>query len=483
MADIGIALGAGFGDSGKGVQTYKIVFDTLKQLGVYEIEDYTRKVLEDPFQVLRSLPVLFNYVPFGGGNAGHDLQLENGKDMDIHYLPVATLFAPYTISMMGMRKNVHLGLALTEIERARKRSGADIVWGKTLFIDKYATITTDQDIALDEASTKVLRGTKKGNGPAMAGRAARYDVRAGDLFHLDHKEVRGRIIRGIREKNALLQMYGKQPFSEDQVFTQLNQWAQGIGEDAIQDGNVMMTLARANEEARIFITAPHGFCLDNDEGTIGWNVAYPIGPADIIRASHLSLGDAARAEFLLVKKAYETRAGSGPFPGEFQGEQAVFLQRKGKEIGVTSHNKRRTGPDNVAEAAFLASLIGMNTTQMAIPKMDIYALFMERFGPQRAIIGYRRPDGEEVTHVSFPWELEGTELLWSDEYQWDPLTPKRKREMVEKGWPALDEGMKEYLLMVARQTNTRISAIGLGRSREDIVTTGLYEETNQIVKV
>ncbi len=44
-----------------------------------------------------------------------------------------------------------------------------------------------------------------------------------------------------------------------------------------------------------------------------------------------------------VTKAYCTRVGDGPFPTELLDETGDFLQRIGKEIGVTTRRKRRCG--------------------------------------------------------------------------------------------------------------------------------------------
>lgn len=97
------------------------------------------------------------------------------------------------------------------------------------------------------------------------------------------------------------------------------------------------------------------------------------------------------------------------------------------------------------------------------------------FGPQRAIIGYKMPDGRIVDHVSFP--SQNFEIIWSEPYFWGKIPDSDKRTMVEKGWPALPEGLKKYLLFEAEQTKAPIEAVSLGPYARDTVTKGLYEET------
>ena len=44
-----------------------------------------------------------------------------------------------------------------------------------------------------------------------------------------------------------------------------------------------------------------------------------------------------------VAKAYCTRVGDGPFPTELKDEIGDYLQKTGREIGVTTKRKRRCG--------------------------------------------------------------------------------------------------------------------------------------------
>jgi adenylosuccinate synthase len=57
----------------------------------------------------------------------------------------------------------------------------------------------------------------------------------------------------------------------------------------------------------------------------------------------VSIGWNSIKEVIGVVKAYATRIGSGPFPTEQLNEDGEKLQSIGKEFGVTTGRKRRTG--------------------------------------------------------------------------------------------------------------------------------------------
>lgn len=481
---ITITGGAGFGDNGKGVDTYRRAHNILQELGVYGEDGYRDRMRDAPLQVLAEEPVLLNVSPFGGGNTGWAFILDSGESEDLHLLPPATVFAPYTISHLGASKNVHVGRLLAEVEHVRGNSGADIIPGKNLYVDSLATITTDQCAEVDKAVAGKIRGTKAGNAPAWALRAMRWDVRAADLFHLDDAEVRGDIVQGIEAYNLLLEYYSVgghsyRTFSVDEVFDQLDGWARVLGEEAVVDGSYLINLARGNPRAHILVTAPHGHGLDNMRGSVRRSVAYGISPADIVNGAHLSLEEAAQARWVVVMKSNETRSGSGLFPGEYLDRRADFLRDLVGDYGVTSGNARREGPCNLGLVRDQVDLITQSRevdVTLAIRRIDAFGEFMDEFGPQRAVIGHRtRYGADNVIH--FPYDVREDKIVWSEPYQWGTINTEQRNAMIHDGWDAYPTGLQDFLQLAAAVTGAPVSSIGLGKKRAETATKGLYEAT------
>lgn len=76
-----------------------------------------------------------------------------------------------------------------------------------------------------------------------------------------------------------------------------------------------------------------------------------------------------------VVKAYCTRVGDGPFPTELFNELGERLQKRGKEIGVTTKRKRRCGWLDTVLLRYSNMINGY--TALALTKLDILDEFDE----------------------------------------------------------------------------------------------------------
>jgi adenylosuccinate synthase len=478
-----VSSGALWGDTGKGEENYRKLDFLIEDVGIRKILNYRKMVEDHPFYVMGNMPVIINYVPFGGGNAGNVIYLKNGKKMLTHLLPPGTMHSPYVISVMGMDKNIHIGNLNTEVENAKKL-GVDIVYGKNLFIDRYATIVTDQDQALDAvlSGQMDIRGTKKGNAPAIMGRALRNDKRVEYLLNLGDSGIQKTIRQGIRVKNALLKDYGQPTFDEADIFETLHKWRDLIGDETIVNWESdILYLANQNPEARLYVSATQGPELDNTHGTVGKNLAYGVSPGDIYKSSCLPVNGFRPGKWNIVDKLYGTRAGGGPFPGEYEGEKAAYFSDRKIEIGTTSKNIRRTGPHNQASLKKLINRIGRgDNVTVTLVKTDIMGEFMKEFGPQRPIVGfYDKKNGTviDTMHVSFEHDLDRYKPVYGDEFFWEPIGDDTQAQMREKGWDATPKGLQRYLIYTARNIGAPIERVTFGPKFEDYAMKGLYEET------
>ena len=70
-----------------------------------------------------------------------------------------------------------------------------------------------------------------------------------------------------------------------------------------------------------------------------------------------------------MAKAYCTRVGDGPFPTELKDSIGDYLQKTGKEIGVTTKRKRRCGWIDTVLLRYANMINGY--TALALTKLDI----------------------------------------------------------------------------------------------------------------
>lgn len=380
MARIIFSHGGDYGDNGKGEQNYIKILGLIEHRGLFQNEGYKKLILENPFEVLENHPVVLNVAPFGTGNAGNNIYMLNGKKMATHLLPPGTLHTPHTISLLGALKAVDLEQLEKEIVEANSY-GAEIVPGKNLFIDQYATLTIPQDIAVDRAVNKHMRGTCKGSGPSMARRALRFDARAADLSNLNEGSVSERIGRGLELYNPALKENGERTYDIEETIGFLEQHAKNFGDGFVVDGEMLISKARKNPNADIYVNGTQGLCLDLNVGSIGNTVSYGTSIHDASIGCYFSINiiNECGVSVVIVKKAYVTRAGTGLLPGEFEGEKGKRLSKIGGEIGVTSGNIRRTGPDNLAETRYQVRVFAPGITNIRKTKVDIYGEFMDEF--------------------------------------------------------------------------------------------------------
>jgi adenylosuccinate synthase len=70
-----------------------------------------------------------------------------------------------------------------------------------------------------------------------------------------------------------------------------------------------------------------------------------------------------------VAKAYATRVGNGPFPGELTGELGSLLRERGGEFGTTTGRPRRVGWLDAAALRYAAEVNGIDG--LVLTKLDV----------------------------------------------------------------------------------------------------------------
>ena len=105
-----------------------------------------------------------------------------------------------------------------------------------------------------------------------------------------------------------------------------------------------------------------------------------------------------------VVKAYTTRVGDGPFPTELTEEIGAFLQKEGREFGVTTGRPRRCGWLDIPLLRFTSQVNGY--TAIALTKTDI----LDKLDEIKIGVNYKK-DGKVLDHYpSGIYQFEGVEV-------------------------------------------------------------------------
>jgi adenylosuccinate synthase len=242
-----------------------------------------------------------------GPNAGHTIY-HNGKKYGLRLIPCGFPNERSRL-LIGAGVLVNPAVFLKEVEEvgAQKRAG----------IDFRATAITQEHLERDkDANSKKIGTTGTGCGPAMMDRVARV----------------AKLVSEVPELKPYLC-------------------------DVEQE---------VNSAKDVLVEGTQGSMLSNFFGTYPFVTSKDINASSI--AADVGLGPKSIDEVIMVIKAYTTRVGNGPFPGEITTEEAVSLGYQ--EYGTVTGRPRRTSKELHFEDLRKAARIN-SATQIAITKIDV----------------------------------------------------------------------------------------------------------------
>lgn len=272
----------------------------------------------------------------GGNNAGHTIEF-GGQRYALQSIP-SGIFNPHIKNVMANGMVINPVSVVSELETLESRGVTDY----KLFISDRAAVVMPYHSVLDGAAETLKGGkqigtTKKGIGPTYSDKYDRIGIRMGDL--LDGEYFAARLRDALEVKNRELAMYGCEPMSFDEIYTQYMELGRRLGK-YICDTSVLI-----NEEiekgSRVLFEGAQGVMLCIDHGT------YPYVTSSSPTAASVpqNTGIAPRYvdNVIGVCKAYTTRVGEGPFPTELDGDIAHYIRERGHEYGTVTGRPRRVG--------------------------------------------------------------------------------------------------------------------------------------------
>lgn len=391
----------------------------------------------------------------GGDNAGHTVVAE-GHTLKLHLIPSGVLY-PHLTLLVGAGVVINPGCLISEIDELLP-IGVDVGPAR-LKISAAAHIILPTHRALDGAR-EASRGngaigtTKRGIGPTYADKAARVNLRAGEMS--DPDQFAARVAGCVQDHNRRLRQFGVDLLPPDKSAAAYRGYAERLAPHLV-DGSALIGEALEEGET-VLCEGAQGLLLDIDHGTY----PYVTSSSTIAGGATTGLGFGPRhiARVIGVAKAYTTRVGRGPFPTELLGTTGDQIRHAGNEFGTTTGRPRRCGWLDLPILRYAARVNGLD--ELALTKLDVLS-GLEKL---KVAVAYTRDDGERIE--CFPAE-HGVESLaqWEPVYEelpgWDQdITGVRQRQ-------ELPEPAQDYVARIERWTGVPVTFIGVGPGREEAI--------------
>jgi adenylosuccinate synthase len=387
----------------------------------------------------------------GGNNAGHTVVVGNEK-YALHLLPSGIL-SPGVTPVIGNGVVIDLEVLFSELEALRAR-GIDV---SRLKVSANAHIITQYHRTLDKVTERFLGKrnigtTGRGIGPAYADKINRVGIRVQDLF--DENILRQKVEGALDQKNHLLvKVFNRRAVTVDEIVEELLSYAERL-RPMVADTGYLISEALDRGEVVVF-EGGQATMLDIDHGTYPFVTSSTATAAGA--ASGSGVGPGALDRIVGIVKAYTTRVGSGPFPTELFDEQGEWLRSRGFEFGTTTGRPRRVGWYDAPITRYATRVNGI--TDLVLTKLDILT-------------------GLEQIPVCVAYDVEGTRF---DEVPVNQTDFHHATPILEyfPGWSEdistartfddLPKNAQDYVHALEAMSNTRISVIGVGPERDQVV--------------
>jgi adenylosuccinate synthase len=391
----------------------------------------------------------------GGNNAGHTVVIEQDGKREkyaLHLLPSGIL-SPNCTPVIGNGVVIDLAVLFEEIDGLEAR-GVDT---SKLRVSANAHLIPPYNRTLDKVTERFLGSrrigtTGRGIGPTYADKMSRIGIRVQDLY--DEHILRQKVEGALAFKNQVLaKIYNTRAADVDEVVTELLSYAARL---APMVSDVSLELGQALDRGdTVLFEAGQATLLDVDHGT------YPYVTSSNAISAGACTGSGVPPtridSVIAILKAYTTRVGEGPFPTELHDDHGEFLRKTGAEYGTTTGRPRRCGWLDVVVGRYATRVNGV--TDFVITKLDV----LTGLDKVPVCVAY---DVDGVRHDEMP-------VNQSDFHHAKPIYEELPGWWEDisrcRTFDELPENAQRYVLRVEELIGTRVSAIGVGPGRDEII--------------
>src|SRR6478735_7893240 len=345
----------------------------------------------------------------GGNNAGHTVVIEKDGKREkyaLHLLPSGIL-SPNCVPVIGNGVVIDLGVLFEELDGLE------------------------------------ARGVDKMN---------RVGIRIQDLY--DEGILRQKVEAALSLKNQLLaKIYNTRGAEVDEVVEELLSYAARLA-PMVADTSLVLSQALDRGDTVLF-EAGQATLLDVDHGT------YPYVTSSNAVSAGACTGSGVPPtridSVIAILKAYTTRVGEGPFPTELHDDNGEFLRKTGAEYGTTTGRPRRCGWMDTVVGRYATRINGV--TDFVITKLDVLTGLDKVPVCVAYDVGGVRHDEMPVNQTDFH---HATPIYEELDGWWEDITACRTFE-------DLPANAQAYVLRVEELIGARVSAIGVGPGRDEII--------------
>jgi len=391
----------------------------------------------------------------GGNNAGHTVVIEQDGKREkyaLHLLPSGIL-SPNCTPVIGNGVVIDLGVLFEEIDGLNAR-GVDT---SKLQVSANAHVIPPYNRTLDKVTERFLGKRKigttgRGIGPTYADKMSRIGIRVQDLY--DENILRQKVEAALAFKNqVLVKIYNTRAADVDAVVTELLSYAARLA-PMVTDTALGLSQALDRGDTVLF-EAGQATLLDVDHGT------YPYVTSSNAISAGACTGSGVPPtridSVIAILKAYTTRVGEGPFPTELHDDMGEFLRKTGAEYGVTTGRPRRCGWLDVVIGRYAQRINGV--TDFVITKLDI----LTGLEKVPVCVAY---DVDGVRHDEMPvnqTDFHHAQPIYEElDGWWEDISLCRS-------FDELPQNAQRYVLRVEELIGARVSAIGVGPGRDEII--------------
>lgn len=383
----------------------------------------------------------------GGHNAGHTVKFAD-RHFALHLIPSGILHAEKQC-VLGNGMVISPAALLEEIDSLE---AAGVETDGRLLVSDRAQLILPLHAALDAAREEALGDGKigttlRGIGPAYGTKVSREGLRMCDILAPDfaHRvETRlARVSKILPNAAALL----------DETRDAWPEWRYRL-KPLIQDTQTILN-DWIDEGKSLLFEGAQGVLLDVDQGT------YPYATSSSVTAGGASTGSGVAPTkmdgVVGVLKAYTTRVGEGPFPGELLDDVGERIRRRGNEFGTTTGRPRRCGWLDLV--AVRQAIRQNGVTALALTKLDV----LDSFEEIPVCVGYR-VGGKEIR--ALPAD---SEIVARIEPQLEILPGWNEETVGLEKYEDLPEKAQKYVEYIESFLGVPAAIVSTGPRREETI--------------
>jgi len=294
-----------------------------------------------------------------------------------------------------------------------------------------------------------LGTTKRGIGPTYSSKMNRTGVRLGDLLdNFDDFANKFKILASNYEAS-----FPDLKVNKEEEIERYRVFAERVRPMVVE--SVSYIHSKMSEGKRVLVEGANAAMLDIDFGT------YPY-----VTSSNCSIGGVCTGlgippkmvgDVYGVVKAYTTRVGDGPFPTELTDDIGAFLQKEGREFGVTTGRPRRCGWLDIPLLKFTSQINGY--TALALTKIDI----LDKLDEIKIGVNYVK-NGKVMEHYpSNVYQCEGIEVEYITMPGW------KTSISAIRNFEDLPINAQNYVTKIEELLGIPFGWVGVGPERESMI--------------